>query len=44
MSAMSSQTNKTLQKKDRSQIIKLNKALELAKKWVNDMTEPTEDE
>ncbi|BBH03258.1 Protein of unknown function D [Prunus dulcis] len=44
MSATGSHTNKTSQKKDRPQIIKLNKALELAKKWVNDMTEPAEDE
>ncbi|PQQ02774.1 uncharacterized protein Pyn_02975 [Prunus yedoensis var. nudiflora] len=41
---MGSHTNKTSQKKDRLQIVKLNKALELAKKWVNDMTEPAEDE
>ncbi|BFG30542.1 hypothetical protein CerSpe_168160 [Prunus speciosa] len=44
MSATGSHTNKTSQKKDRPQIVKLNKALELAKKWVNDMTEPAEDE
>ncbi|CAB4263085.1 unnamed protein product [Prunus armeniaca] len=44
MSAMGSHTNKMSQKKDRPQIIKLNKALELAQKWVNDMTEPAEDE
>ncbi|CAL8992204.1 unnamed protein product [Prunus brigantina] len=44
MSATNSHTNNTLQKKDRPQIIKLNKALKLAKKWVNDMTEPAEDE
>ncbi|CAL2228044.1 unnamed protein product [Prunus armeniaca] len=44
MSAMGSHTNKMSQKKDRPEIIKLNKALELAQKWVNDMTEPAEDE
>ncbi|XP_008232930.1 PREDICTED: uncharacterized protein LOC103332019 [Prunus mume] len=37
-------TNKTQQKKNRPQVVKLDEALELAKKWVNNMTEPAEDE
>ncbi|XP_034205859.1 uncharacterized protein LOC117619908 isoform X2 [Prunus dulcis] len=37
-------TNKTPQKKNRPQVVKLDEALELAQKWVNNMTEPAEDE
>ncbi|KAM2647451.1 hypothetical protein TB1_000705 [Malus domestica] len=37
-------TEKTPQKKERPQIVKLDKALDLAKKWLNTMSEPAEDE
>ncbi|CAN6711008.1 unnamed protein product [Malus baccata var. baccata] len=37
-------TEKMPQKKERPQIVKLDKALDLAKKWLNTMSEPAEDE